>query len=164
MDDTITTIYCLSEEFLQAMGHRDDPQVRLSSAEVMTIPLVAAAFFGGNIEKARSFLSEYGYMKSMISTDYGPGHPERNYVVDSLPLPVCDNIRIRRCRIYPLKEHGENVPRLYPEQTSVLLRPQGASCGDASCGEWLGGAGGVFAGSWIGGGCERVQGSLFGSR
>jgi hypothetical protein len=26
-------------------------------------------------------------------------------MVDS--LPVCDNIRIRRCRLYPLKEHGE---------------------------------------------------------
>jgi hypothetical protein len=28
-------------------------------------------------------------------------------VVDSLPVAVCDNIRIRRCRIYPLEEYGE---------------------------------------------------------
>lgn len=28
----------------------------------------------------------------------------QTYVVDSLPVPVCDNIRIRRCRIYPLEE------------------------------------------------------------
>jgi hypothetical protein len=34
MDDTIITIYCLCEEFLEAIGHRDDPQVRLSTAEV----------------------------------------------------------------------------------------------------------------------------------
>jgi hypothetical protein len=27
---------------------------------------------------------------------------QRTYVVDSLPVPVCDNIRIRRCRLYPL--------------------------------------------------------------
>ena len=29
------------------------------------------------------------------------GHPGRTYVVDSLPVPVCDNIRIRRCKLYP---------------------------------------------------------------
>ncbi len=36
MDDTITTIYCLCDEFLKAWGHRHDPQARLSTAEVMT--------------------------------------------------------------------------------------------------------------------------------
>jgi hypothetical protein len=67
MDDTIITIYCLCEEFLEAIGHRDDPQVRLSTAEVMPVPLVSAAFFSGNIDKTRLFLHEYGYMKEMIS-------------------------------------------------------------------------------------------------
>ena len=33
----------------------------------MTVPLVAAAFFGANIDKTRRFLYEYGYMKKMIS-------------------------------------------------------------------------------------------------
>jgi hypothetical protein len=37
---------------------RDDPQSRLSTAEVMTVPLVAATFFGGEIEKTRRFLYE----------------------------------------------------------------------------------------------------------
>ena len=53
MDDTIITIYCLCDDFLKATGHRDDPQVRLSTAEVMTIPLVACAFFCGNIDTSR---------------------------------------------------------------------------------------------------------------
>lgn len=130
MDDTITTIYYLCDEFLKAIGHRDDPQVRLSSAEAMTVPLVAATFFGANIDEARSFLSEYGYMPEMVSKSrlnrrihaielviwqglfallaelFKERNAERTYVVDSLPVPVCDNIRIRRCRIYPSKEHG----------------------------------------------------------
>jgi hypothetical protein len=42
MDDTMTTTYYLCDEFLKAIGHRDDPQVRLSTAEVMTISLVSA--------------------------------------------------------------------------------------------------------------------------
>ncbi len=113
------------------MGHRDDPQVRLSTAEVMSTALVAAAFFGGNIEKARSFLDEYAYINKAISKSrfnrrlhaidphhwrslfdllaeaFKQSHPDQTYVVDSLPVPVCDNIRIRRCKLYPPQQHGE---------------------------------------------------------
>jgi len=67
MDDTIITIYCLCEEFLEAIGHRDNPQVRRSTAEMMSVPLVSVAFFSGNIDKTRLFLHEYGYMKEMSS-------------------------------------------------------------------------------------------------
>lgn len=130
MDDTITTIYYLCDEFLKAIRHRDDSQVHLSTAEVMTVPLVAAAFFGANIDKTRRFLYEYGYMKKMISKGrfnhrlhaieptlwqglfsllaetFKLNNSDQSYVVDSLPVAVCDNIRIRRWRLYPLKEHG----------------------------------------------------------
>ena len=131
MEDTITTTYYLCEEFLKATGHRDDPQVLLSTAEVMTIALVAAAFFGGNIEASRSFLDEYGYIKKAISKSrfnrrlhaidpclwrrlfdvlaevFKHNNATESYVVDSLPIAVCDNIRIRRCKLYPPQEHGE---------------------------------------------------------
>ncbi len=99
----------------------------------MTIPLVACAFFSGNLEASRSFLDEYGYIKKAISKSRfkrrlhaidssvwealfallaevfkergGDGDRGREYVVDSLPVAVCDNIRIKRCRIYPRDEH-----------------------------------------------------------
>jgi hypothetical protein len=32
----------------------------------MTVPLVSAAFFSGNIDKTRLSLHEYGYMKEMM--------------------------------------------------------------------------------------------------
>jgi len=131
LDDTIITIYCLLDDFLKAMNRRDDAQVRLSTPEVMTIPLVAATFLGANLDKTRLFLhEEYGYMPNMISKSHlnrrlhaidpvlwrvlfellARIFKERNgpefqtYAVDSLPVAVCDNIRIRRCRIYPLEE------------------------------------------------------------
>jgi hypothetical protein len=92
--------------------------------------LVAATFFSGNVDKTRRFLHEYGYMKKMISKSHlnrrihriepvlwrllfellAQVFKKRNdpefqaYAVDSLPVPVCDNIRIRRCRIYPLED------------------------------------------------------------
>jgi hypothetical protein len=129
MDDTITAIYCLCDDFLRALRRRDDPQVRLSTAEVMTIPLVASTFFGANIDKTRRFLHEYGYMPNMITKSHlnrrihaidptlwrtlfellarvfiERNDLDRTYAVDSLPVAVCDNIRIRRCRLYPSEE------------------------------------------------------------
>jgi hypothetical protein len=90
----------------------------------MTIPSVAATFFGGNVDKTRRFLHEYGYMKKMIGKSHlnrrihrieptlwgvlfelsarvfkQRNDPDRTYAADSLPVPVCHNIRIRRCRI-----------------------------------------------------------------
>ena len=129
MDDTITTIYCLCDEFLKAWGHRHDPQARLSTAEVMTVPLVAAAFFGGNVERARRFLGEYGYVPtqitkgrfnrrnhaiepelwrglfSVVAVVFKGRNVQGTYAVDSLPVAVWDNIRIRRCRLYTPEEH-----------------------------------------------------------
>ena len=51
MDDTIITTYYLCEEFLKAIGHQTTGKSALSTAEVMSIALLAAAFFGGNIEE-----------------------------------------------------------------------------------------------------------------
>lgn len=145
MDDTITTIYCLCDDFLKAIRHRrDDPQTRLSTAEVMTIPLVASTFFGGEIDKTRRFLHEYGYMPKMISKSHlnrrlhaiepalwrvlfellaqvfkKRNEPAQTYAVDSLPVPVCDNIRIRRCRLYPLEEEaGDDEDGSTPKKKS----------------------------------------------
>jgi len=67
LEDTITTTYYLCDEFLKAIAPRDDPQARLSTAEVMTIALVGATFLGGNLEASRSFLDEYGYIGKAIS-------------------------------------------------------------------------------------------------
>jgi MFS-type transporter involved in bile tolerance (Atg22 family) len=73
MDDTIITTYYLCDEFLKAVGHHDDPQVRLSTAEVMSVALLAAAFFGGNVEASRSFLDEYvSIRKSDLKEPFQP--------------------------------------------------------------------------------------------
>ncbi len=50
---------------------------------------------------------------SAIPTNGQRHAPECAYAVDSLPVPVCVNIRIRRCRLYPLKEPGANAFRGY---------------------------------------------------
>ena len=129
MQDTIVTIYCVCQDLLQALEHRDDPQARLSSAQVMTVPLVAACFFGGKIERARVFLLEHGYIRQPLSKSrlnrrlhalplwlwqslfdllgqlFKEHNPNGHYTVDSMPLPACDNIRIKRCKLFQGEEH-----------------------------------------------------------
>jgi hypothetical protein len=123
----IITIYCFFEEFLQAIGHRDDRQARLSTAEVMTIALVAAEFFTGNQQAALDFFASHGYIPSFSKSRFNrrlhrlpetlgqlalsvlaqihqKSNPERVHVVDTFPVPACHNIRIRirirRCKLY----------------------------------------------------------------
>lgn len=129
MQDTILTMYCLCDDLLHALEHRDDPQTKLSTAEVMTVPLVAAAFFGGKIEWARRFLLEHGYCTKPLSQSrlnrrlhalpyelwqtlfgllgevFKAHNTSGEYVIDSLPVPVCDNIRIQRCALLQGEEH-----------------------------------------------------------
>ncbi len=120
----IITIYCLCDAFLKIYGHKDDPQAQLTTAEVMTAALVAVWFFHGNQALACQFLKEHGYMPKMLSKSrfnrrlhqipetlwQGLFHllaqihqqmtPDGAYIVDSCPVPVCDNLRIKRCRLY----------------------------------------------------------------
>jgi hypothetical protein len=127
----IVTIYCLCDDFLRAWGHRDHPQTKMSTAQVMTVALVAAALFHGNQERSRCFLQEHGYIKTMLSKSrlnrrfhripealwqglmalLGETHKQINetqeYLVDSMPIPVCDNMRIWRSRLYPPRQYGE---------------------------------------------------------
>ena len=41
MDDEILTIYCLCDNFLLSASQHDHPSCQMSSAEVMTVALVA---------------------------------------------------------------------------------------------------------------------------
>lgn len=123
MDDTIVAIYCLCDDLLQALDHRDDPQSRMSDAEVMTTALVAALFFGGNHEHARALLGSPRYMPHMLSRSrlsrrlhriaplfqtlfarlaevWKDLNTHSAYIIDTFPIAALDNIRIRRARLY----------------------------------------------------------------
>ena len=123
MDTQIILVYCLCADLLDALDHREDKQCQVSDAEIMTIGIVAALKFGGNYNSARLMLKEQGYIPGMLGKSrfsrrlhrvkpyfltlfsvLGEGwkaeSEENIYVVDTYPIPVCDNIRISRCRLY----------------------------------------------------------------
>jgi Transposase DDE domain len=128
MDEKILAIYCLCADLLQALGPAEDPQQQMSDAEVMTTALVAMLFFRGNFEAARALLSTPRYMPhlrsrrrlnrrlhrladlfvmrfDLIGYTWKQLNTESVYVIDSFPIPVCDNYRIPRVKLYHHKEY-----------------------------------------------------------
>jgi Transposase DDE domain len=123
MDEKIIATFCLCDDLLKAMHHREDPQCQMNDAEIMTTALIAALCFRGNHESARLMLKQYNYIPHMVSKSrlsrrlhrikelfivlfkilsqtWKTLNTDAIYVIDSLPISVCDNMRIRRSKIY----------------------------------------------------------------
>ena len=120
MPEKIITLYCFFDEFLKALNHQDDPQTKLSTAEVMTVATVAAEYFTGNYQKSLDFLISHKYIPAFSKSRFNrrlnrlpenlwqmafsiwtsASKKARTFLVDTFPVPVCRNIRIRRCKIY----------------------------------------------------------------
>jgi hypothetical protein len=123
MDIQIILVYCLCADLLKALHHHEDRQCTMSDAEVMTTALVSALYFSGNYEHARKLLQEQGYIPRMFSKSqfsrrlhrldhlfvalfqllgatFKQLNEESVYVIDTVPIAVCDNYRIRRNKLY----------------------------------------------------------------
>jgi hypothetical protein len=95
----------------------------MSDAEVMTTAMVAMLYFSGNYSHARHFLADQGYVPHMLSKSrfsrrlhrlqplfedlfnvLGEYWKSLNtnliYSIDTFPIPVCDNYRIRSAKLY----------------------------------------------------------------
>lgn len=127
MIDHTTELYCIIDDLLKAKGHREDARRTMSDAEVLTTALVAAQFFGSNMEHARRFMRATGLIPQMLSRSrlnrrlhsiaelaYTLFHQlgavlkevsiSTKYLLDSFPVPICDNIRILRSRMVKGKQ------------------------------------------------------------
>jgi len=135
IDAEIVIIYSLVDDILKARHHYENPQCLMTDAEVYTTAIVAMFYFGGNFELARKLLCTPNYIPNMLSKSrfnrrlhrLGPvfneifyclshiwkGLNENSiYVIDSFPVPVCDNIRISRSNIYKDEEfRGYNASK-----------------------------------------------------
>lgn len=123
MDDRIITIYCFCDDCLKALHHRHDPQCAMSDAEVLTTAIVAAVFFRGNLEAARTYLRDAHWIPQMLSKSrlnrrlhrirellltmvsilgetWKALNAESVYSIDSFPIAACDNYRIPRAKLY----------------------------------------------------------------
>ena len=123
MDTQIIVVFCLCADMLKSLPHSEDRQCQMSDAEIMTTAIIAMLYFKGNFSLASRYLFEQGYIPKMLSRSrfnrrlhriaelfltlflrLGETWKKLNeksvYVIDSYPIAVCDNYRIKRSKIY----------------------------------------------------------------
>lgn len=123
----IIAIYCIVDDILKGIGHKEDSRRRVSDSEIITTALVSALYFGGHLDNGRNFMKMAGFVPEMLDKsrfnrrfhDVGElmlslfwqlGHCLKSmagaseYVIDSFPVAVCDNIRISRCKMLKGKQ------------------------------------------------------------
>lgn len=128
MIDEIIAIHAITDDLLKALGHHEDSRIRMNDAEVITSALVAAKFFGGNQEQACKYLLEDGLIPKMLSKsrfsrrwhrlflllldlfDYlgqilKSLNSSSEYLLDSFPISICDNIRIPQSKLVHSEEY-----------------------------------------------------------
>lgn len=128
MDTQIITIFVLCDELLQASKRQEDPQCKVSDAEIMTVAIAATSYFKGNFEKSGALLkmsgaipiqlsrsqfnrrlhrlkSQFVLLFEILGQSFKQHNTKATYLIDTFPIPVCDNIRICRARLYQGEEY-----------------------------------------------------------
>lgn len=121
-------IYVFFDDILKSMNYKEPSSRKTSDSEIITVVLIAACYFGGNIEKSLCFVRSTGLMPDMLSKSrfnrrlhkigelvselffyVGQAVKELNmdttYLIDSFPVSVCHNIRIANSRIVKGKDY-----------------------------------------------------------
>jgi hypothetical protein len=128
MIDKIVSMYVFFDDVLKSINHREADSRKTTDSEIITVVLIAAQYFGGNIEKAINFVRSTGLMPQMLGKSrfnrrmhqigelfsqlfFYVGQIvkelslETTYSIDSFPVSLCQNIRIPRCRIVKGEEY-----------------------------------------------------------
>jgi len=121
-ESKIIALYCIVDDMLKGLHHREDVRIRVSDSEVITTAFVSVLYFGGHLDNARCFMKMKGYVPRMLDKsrfcrrlhrlsnllvtmffDMGQYLKDMagasEYVLDSFPVSACDNIRISRSKI-----------------------------------------------------------------
>lgn len=121
-------MYVFFDDLLKIMHHQEPSHRKTVDSEIATVVLIAAQYFGGNIEKSICFVRSTGLMPDMLSKSrfnrrmhaigellaelfFHVGRVvkqltmEDTYSIDSFPVPVCHNIRISGSRIVQGEEY-----------------------------------------------------------
>lgn len=123
--DKIISIFCLIDDILQGIAHKEDIRRRVSDSEIILTAIVSSTSFYGNHNSAIKFMKQYGFIPNMLDTSrfnrrlhkvgsllyeifeiissyFKDFCCEMHYIIDSFPVAVCNNLRITNCKI--LKE------------------------------------------------------------
>ena len=128
MLNEIITVYAIIDDLLKGIRHDDDCRRDMSDAEIITTAVCAAMFFNGNQSKACSYMKDHNLIPGMLEKSrfnrrlHGIGMLMNDlfhqigmilkeasdcteYILDSLPVPMCDNIRIFNVKLINSEEY-----------------------------------------------------------
>jgi hypothetical protein len=127
MDDNIIALFCLCDDLLKAMHHQEDCPCQMNDAAIMTTAFIAALCFRGHHESARALLKPYGSIPhrgsqrrlsrrlhrikdicivffTLLAQTGKTRQTDALDVLDSLPIAVCDHMRLRCSKIYSTED------------------------------------------------------------
>ena len=123
MKNTINEILEFVQSILNLIGHQESSQTKMKDAEVITTAIVAGIYFNGDFQKSLIFFEDYPHFEYVLSKsrfsrrlsklgstlskimdiimEYNKNRSKnKEFMIDSFPIAVCDNFRIPRCKIY----------------------------------------------------------------
>ena len=151
-ENKIIAIFCFVDDLLKEIGHKEDIRRKVSDSEIITTAIVSALYFGGHLDNGRGFMKLTKLSPAMLdksrfcrrlhdlegllwSLFYQVGQYLKDisgasdYIIDSFPVAVCDNIRIARCRIVKGKQWRGKQCRMrryfYGVKVQVLVSKTG---------------------------------------
>jgi len=122
------------DDFFITIGRKDDVDCKLSDAAILTSALLAARYFHGNLSSACAYMQQQqgvrmidksGFIRRLhklqdqllalflaLSQAIKQVNTSCQYLIDSFPVAVCDNRRLRRCRLLPDERYrGKNASK-----------------------------------------------------
>ena len=135
MKNKTIAIYVFLDDIMKEIGHKEQKNRNISDSEFITTALIAAKYFHGHIDNAISFVKGSGLMPKMLSKSQFNRriHAIYNliinlffniaeivkkinitseYIIDSFPVAVCENIRIAQSRIITGEQYRGYKPSL----------------------------------------------------
>ena len=120
--DKIISIFCLIDDLLKGINHKEDIRRSVYDSEIATTAIVSAIYFGGNHYHAIHFMKNMGFIPKMVEKSRFSRRLhligellydlfiqvgsylkdmscEMHYILDSFPVSICDTMRIERSRI-----------------------------------------------------------------
>ena len=129
MEAEAIVTYVVCDDTIKNLKIKDDKQVKMSMAEVMTTAIISAIQYSGNLEKARKALKSRRYIPNMLSKsqlnrrlhrigkdawdavlkilsfEFEKHNLENEFIVDSFPVPACKLARQNQNKIYQGREY-----------------------------------------------------------
>lgn len=135
MKDKTIAIYVFLDDIMKKSGYKEPINRNTSDSEIITTALIAAKYFHGHIDHAICFVKGSGLMPKMLSKSrfnrrihaiyeliidlffnlaeiIKKINITSQYIIDSFPVAVCENIRIANSRIVKGSQYRGYKPSL----------------------------------------------------